>query len=134
MTTMSDPLLEEHERLRTQIDAWIEAWLRRKETTAASTSMVLSSVQLGVPLQERLEQKLLLVRAQLEQRAARLAGDLAAAIAGLGGDADTQPLQRAVSDTFAQVGRADQDFASKLAELGPLVAMYRRLKAAIDPA
>ena len=134
MTAMSDPLLEEHERLRTQIDAWIEAWLRRKETTAASTSMVLSSVQLGVPLQERLEKKLLLVRAQLEQRVARLAGDLAAAIAGLGGDAETQSLQRAVSDAIAQVGRADQDFASKLAELGPLVAMSRRLKGAIDPA
>jgi hypothetical protein len=130
----SDPLLDEHESLRAQIDAWIQAWLHRTETTAASTAMVLSSVQLGVPLTERLEKRLLLTRAQLEQRISRLSGSLAAAIAGLGGDTDTSQLERAVTDAIAQVGRADQDFGSKLAELDPLVTMYKRLKAAIDPA
>lgn len=129
----SDPLLDEHEQLREQIDAWIEAWLRRGEVTSASTATLLSSVQLGVPLAERLEKRLLLARAQLEQRTARLAGAFAAAIAGLGGETATDALERAITDALAQVGRADQDFASKLAELAPLVAMYRRLRAAIDP-
>ncbi len=129
----ADPLLQEHEQLRAQIEAWIAAWQRRSETTAASTAMVLSSLQLGSPLSERLEKRLLLARAQLEQRIARQAGEFAAAIAALGGDTETQTLERAIADAMAQVGRADQDFGSKLAELVPLVEMYRRLKAAIDP-
>lgn len=129
----SDPLLGEHERLRAQIDAWKQAWLHRRETTAASTAMLLSSLQHGEPLGDRLEKRLLLARAQLEQRVARLAGDIAAAIATLAGDSDTSAIERSIADAIAQVGRADQDFASKLAELEPLAELYRRLRAAVDP-
>jgi hypothetical protein len=62
-----------------------------------------------------------------------MAGSFATAIAELGGDADASAIGAAVSETIVRVGHADQDFGSKLAELGPLVDTYRRLRAAIDP-
>lgn len=129
----TDPLLDDHAALLAQTTAWTDAWRRRREHTGAALVTLMSAIHLGDPLATRLEKRMLLAKAHLEGRIARLAGSFATAIAELGGDADASAIGRAVSDAVVRVGQADDDFGSKLAELGPVVDAYRRLRAAIDP-
>ncbi len=128
-----DPLLEEHAALLSQLGAWADAWRRRREHGSAALVILMSATHLGDPLATRIDKRLLLAKAHLEGRIAGLAGRIADAVAVLGGDADTSAISRAVSDAVLRVGHADEDFAGKLAELGPLVETYRRLRNAIDP-
>jgi hypothetical protein len=128
-----DHLLDEHAALLAQTTAWTEAWRRRGEQSGAALVTLMSAIHLGDPLATKIEKRLLLAKVHLEGRIARMAGSFATAIAELGGDADASAIGAAVSETIVRVGHADQDFGSKLAELGPLVDTYRRLRAAIDP-
>lgn len=126
-----DPLLTEYEALRRQLDAWTEAWRRRREPGGAAMVGLMSTIVLGDPLASRLEKRLLLAKAHLEGRIAHYTGSIASAIAKLGGDADTSTIARAATEAVSRVGHADDDFGSKLAELVPLVECYRRLRSAL---
>ncbi|MBX7084285.1 MAG: hypothetical protein K1X88_34080 [Nannocystaceae bacterium] len=129
---MTDALLDQYDRLRTRADAWLEAWRGRKDTGSATMTTVLSSVLLGEPVADRIEKRLLLAKAHLEVEHAELGGRLAAAIAALGGHADTAAIEQAVREMIQRVGRVDEGFASKRAELDPLATAYRRLRAALS--
>lgn len=132
MPDPGDPLLDEHAALMTQIHAWVEAWKRRREPGGGAAMVILMSAQhLGEPVATRLEKRLLLAKAHLEGRVANLGGAIAAAIATLGGDADVSGITRSVTEAIVRVGGLEEDFGSKLAELGPLVECYRRLRAGI---
>ncbi|MFO0635806.1 MAG: hypothetical protein U0168_23450 [Nannocystaceae bacterium] len=128
---MTDALLDQYDRLRARADAWLEAWRGRKDTSSAAMTTVLSTVLVGEPVADRLERRLLLAKAHLEVEHAELAGRIAAAIARLGGEADTSALEQGVREMVQRVGRVDEGFASKRAELDPLATAYRRLRAGI---
>ncbi len=127
-----DPLVVEHVQIRAHVSAWIEAWSGRRDVASSSTAILFGAVVQGEPLATRLEQRLLLARAHLERRIANLAGALGAAIARRLGEDDPSALERRLHDTVSAVGSGDYDFASKLAELEPLVAAYRRILDALD--
>jgi hypothetical protein len=134
MADPADRWLDEHAALLAQLSAWAEAWRRRREHGGAALVTLMSATHLGDPVATRIEKRLLLAKAHLEGRIATLAGGMAGAIARMGGDADTSAIERAVSDALVRVGGAEDDFGSKLAELAPIVEMYRRLRGAIDGA
>lgn len=128
----TDPLLAEHAEIRAQITAWIEAWSHRRDVASSTTAILFGTIVNDEPLAGRLEQRLLLARAHLERRIAKLAGALGAAIARRLGEDDPSALERRLHDAVAAVGSGDEDFASKLAELEPLVAAHRRIFGALD--
>lgn len=134
MADAPDRWLDEHAALMAQLSAWAEAWRRRRDHGGAALVTLMSAQHLGDPVATRIEKRLHLAKAHLEGRIAALAGGMAGAIARMGGDADTAAIERAVSDAVARVGGAEDDFGSKLAELGPIAETYRRLRGAIDGA
>lgn len=133
-TPDTDPLLQEFARLNAQLDAWSEAWQQRRQVSGAAVATLFSGLHTGEPLATRLEQQLLLAKARLEGKLADLAGRTAIAIARLAGDAEVGSTIDAVRQHITAVGRSDEGFASKRAELDPLVAVYRRLAAALASA
>lgn len=130
-TSESDSLLQEFARLSAQLDAWTDAWQQRRAVGGAAVATLFSCLHTGEPLATRLEQRLLLAKARLEGKLADLAGRTAIAIARLAGDADVATTIDAVRQHVTAVGRSDEGFASKRAELEPLVAVYRRLATAL---
>jgi len=128
---IDDPLLDEHAALMIRAVAWTAAWKRRHEHGAAAMVTLMSAQHLGAPVSVQLEKRLLLAKAHIEVRLADLAGRLAGAIAALGGDADTSAVATVVREAVTRVGGADEDFGSKIAELGPLADGYRRLRTAL---
>lgn len=127
----SDPLLAHYDVLRRQLDAWTDAWRHRRDHGGAAMVALMSTMVHGDPLASRLEKRLLLAKAHLEGRIAHYTGEVAAAIAKIGGDADTAAIERAATEAVTRIGHADDDFGSKLAELVPLVECYRRLRTAV---
>ena len=112
--------------------SWQERLASDRSMRRISLAMRLSSVLLGEPVADRIEKRLLLAKAHLEVEHAELGGRLAAAIAALGGHADTAAIEQAVREMIQRVGRVDEGFASKRAELDPLATAYRRLRAALS--
>jgi hypothetical protein len=127
----SCPLLTQHEALVRALRAWTEAWQHRRDSGSATMVALASTMVNGEPLATRVDKRLLLAKAHLEARIATQAGDVAHAIAQVAGEDDTTAIRRAATEAVTRVGHADEDFASKLAELVPMVDAYRRLRAAI---
>lgn len=127
----SDPLLTQHDALVRALRAWTDAWQHRRDSGSAAMVALASTMVNGEPLSLRLEKRLLLAKSHLEARIATQAGDVAHAIAKLAGQDDTTAIARAATEAVTRVGHADEDFASKLAELVPMIDAYRRLRGAV---
>ncbi len=128
-----DPLLEHFEALEARAKAWETAWARRGETSAASVALLLSQPYLGQTLGQQIERRLLEGRREIDNQLTRFAGMVAAAIALLCRAGDTEALERSIQESMSKIGRVEDGFDSKLAELRPLVALYARLNAAVGP-
>jgi hypothetical protein len=117
--------------LEDRCQAWREAWAERERTPCASVSEVLSAKHLAQPLGERIVERLQEGRRELENAIARLAATTAGATAKLARDGDTEAIERRLHETFLRIGRHEEHFDTKLAELRPLVQRYLRLSRAL---
>lgn len=113
--------------LKCRATAWTEAWAERNALSSASVAEVYGAVHVGEPVGERLVARLKESRRELENSIARLAATTAGALARLGRDGDASAIERRAHETFLRIGRHDEGFATKLAELEPLVQRYLRL-------
>lgn len=119
--------------LEDRCHAWREAWAERERTPCASVGEVLSAKHLAEPLAERIVERLEQGRRELDNAIARLAGATAGAMARLTRDGDTSALERRLHETFLRIGKHEDHFDTKLAELRPLVQRYLRLARALRP-
>ncbi len=117
--------------LEARCTAWREAWAERERVPCAAVSEVLSARHLAEPLGERIVERLLEGRREIENSIARLAAATAGAMARLTRDGDTEALERRLHETFLRIGQHDEHFDTKLAELRPLVQRYLRLATAL---
>lgn len=117
--------------LEDRCQAWREAWAERERAPCAAVSEVLSAKHLAQPLAERIVERLTEGRREIENAIARLAAATAGATARLTRDGDTEALERRLHETFLRIGRHDEHFDTKLAELRPLVQRYLRLARAL---
>lgn len=119
--------------LEERCQAWREAWAERERTPCASVGEVLSATHLAEPLTERIAERLKEGRREIENAIARLAATTAGAMARLTRDGDTSALERKLHETFLRIGKHEEHFDTKLAELRPLVQRYLRLARALRP-
>lgn len=117
--------------LEDRCQAWREAWAERERAPSASVSELLSAKHMGGPLGEKLVERLQEGRRELENSIARLAATTAGAMARLARDGDTEAIERRSHETFLRIGRHEEHFDTKLAELRPLVQRYLRLARAL---
>src|SRR5690606_7202454 len=110
---------------------WREAWAERERTPCAAVGEVLSATHLAEPLAERIVERLKEARQELDNALARLAATTGGALARLTRDGDTTTLERRLHETFLRIGRHEDHFDTKLAELRPLVERYLRLARAL---
>ncbi len=122
----------EFNALELRCTAWCEAWAQREHTPNASVGEVLSSIHLGEPLAGRLVERLKEGRFDIDNALSRLAATTAGAIARLTGDGDTQPLERRIHTLMSGLGKHEETFDTKLAELRPLVHRYLHLATALQ--
>lgn len=117
--------------LEGRCQAWREAWAERERATCAAVGELLSATHVGSPLAERIVERLQEGRREIDNSIARLAAATAGATARLARDADTEAIERRTHETFLRIGRHDEHFDTKLAELRPLVHRYLRLARAL---
>jgi hypothetical protein len=113
----SDALLTHHQRLLDRVCAWKDAWQRRGQTSSAAVAQLLSTTYTGETLAQQLEKRLLAARRDIDNQLARYAGTLAAAIAVLCRTGDTDELERKTQEAFLGIGKHEEGFEAKLAEL-----------------
>lgn len=118
--------------LELRCQAWREAWAERDRSPSASVSEVLSAMHLGEPLTERLVERLRAGRLEIEHAIARLAAATAGALARLARDGDTETIERRTHETFVRIGKHEEHFDTKLAELRPLVKRYLTVARALQ--
>jgi hypothetical protein len=128
-----DALLLHHQRLLERVAAFKQAWARRAETPSASVAQLMSSTFMGETLSQQVEKRLLEARREIDNQIARYAGTLAAGIAILCRSGDTDAIERKTQEMFLGLGKHEDNFESKLAELTPLVETYARLSVAVRP-
>ncbi|MCX4245718.1 hypothetical protein [Paraliomyxa miuraensis] len=119
--------------LEDRCQAWREAWAERERTPCASVGEVLSAKHLAEPLAERIVERLVEGRREIENAIARLAATTAGATARLTRDGDTSALERRLHEIFLRIGKHEEHFDTKLAELRPLVQRHLRLARALRP-
>jgi hypothetical protein len=129
-----DPLLAHHRALVAKVAAWKECWAHHNEAGGATLASLLSMTYLGEPLSMQVERRLLEARREIDNELARHAGLLAAAIALACRAGDTDAIERRTQEAFLKLGKHDQAFESKMAELEPLVRYYTMLSTAVAPA
>lgn len=132
-TTPSDPLLAHFESLERRVEAWRVSWERRGQADGALVAELMSRPYLGEPLSAQIERRLTEARRELENQLARYAGTLAAGIALLCRAGDTERIERDTFESFSRLGRTEEAFETKMAELRPMVELYRRLNLAVGP-
>lgn len=118
--------------LERRCEAWREAWAERDRTSNASIAEILSATHVGQMVSERMGERLLEGRREIENSIARLAAATAGAMARLGRDGDTAAIERRSHETFLRIGQHEEHFDTKLTELRPLVARYLRLARALS--
>jgi hypothetical protein len=126
-----DSLLTHHDKLCARVEAWREAWARRGESPSAAVTMLLSERYLGSTLAQQIETRLMEARREIDNAIVRYAGVLAAGIALLTRAGPTEDIERRTQEAFAKLGRNDDGFESKMAELRGLVDVYRRISVAV---
>lgn len=127
----ADPLLKHYTTLLEKAEAWQQAWAQRGEAPTASVAQLMSQTFQGATLAQQIEKRLLEGRRELDNQIARFAGTLAAAVALLCKSGNTDAIERQTQEAFLRVGKTEDGFASKLAELRPMADLYRRLKTAV---
>ena len=130
----TDPLLLHHRAIVAKVAAWKECWAHRNEAGGAALASVLSATYLGEPLSMQVERRLLEARREIDNEIARHAGILAAAIALACRAGDTDAIERHTQEAFLKIGKTEDGFESKMAELEPLVRYYETLSTAVGPA
>lgn len=128
----SDPLLVHHQSLIEKTQAWQQAWNDRGQAQTASVAELMSRSYLGSTVAQQIEKRLLEGRLEIDHQIARFAGMLAAAIALLFRAGDTETIERQTQEAFLRIGKSEDGFATKMAELRPLVELYRRLNTALS--
>ena len=128
-----DALLLHYDKLNARVHAWREAWARRGEAPSVAVTMLLSESYFGQTLAQQIETRLLEARREIDNAIARYAGLVAAAIALLTRAGSTGDIERKTQEAFLKVGRNDDGFEAKMAELEALIALYRRLSIAVQP-
>lgn len=131
MAVTQESIEAELQALEERCQAWREAWAERERAPCASVSEVLTAKHLAEPLGERIVERLLEGRREIENSIARLAAATAGAMARLTRDGDTQAVERRLHETLLRIGQHDEHFDTKLAELRPLVQRYLRLARAL---
>ena len=131
-TATPETIEAELQALELRSQAWREAWAERDRTPSASVSEVLTAMHLGEPLTERIIERLKEGRFEIEKSIARLAATTAGALARLARDGDTEAIERRSHETFLRIGKHDEGFDTKLAELRPLVKRYLTLARALQ--
>jgi hypothetical protein len=129
----SDPLLAHHRGLVAKVAAWKECWAHHNEAGGAALSALLSTRYLGEPLSMQVERRLLEARREIDNELARHAGVLAAAVALACRAGETDAIERRTQEAFLAIGKHDEAFESKMAELEPLVRYYTMLSTAVGP-
>jgi hypothetical protein len=129
----TDPLLVHHQYLVAKVAAWKACWSQRNEAGGAALASVLSSTYFGEPLSMQVERRLLEARREIDNEIARHAGVLAAAIALACRAGETDAIERRTQEAFLKIGKTEEGFASKMAELEPLVRYYTMLSTAVGP-
>ena len=127
-----DALLTHHEVLQQRVTAWREAWAKRGEAPTAAVTQLLGETYLGSTVAQHIEEKLLQTRREIDNAIARYAGLVAAAVALLCKAGSTEDIERKTQESFLKIGRQEDGFETKMAELQPLVELYRRLSVAMD--
>ncbi len=117
--------------LEARCDAWRQAWADRERTPTSSVSEVLSAVYLGEPMAERIVERLKEGRREIENSIARLGAAAAGGIARLTREGDASAIERRLHETLLRIGKHDEHFDTKLAELRPLVQRYLTLATAL---
>jgi hypothetical protein len=133
-TSGEDPLLAHHRYLVDKVDAWKQCWAHHNEAGGATMATLLSMTYLGEPLSMQVERRLLEARREIENELARHAGVLAAAIALACRAGETDVIERRTQEAFLKLGKHDEAFETKMAELEPLVRYYEQLSTAVAPA
>ncbi len=126
-----DALLTHHAMLIAKVAAWVESWNTRGQAPSATVAQLLSHTYMGQPLAAALETRLLEARREIDNQIARYAGTIAAAIALLCRAGDTDAIERSTHEAFLKIGQVEDGFATKMAELQPLVDTYARLSLAL---
>lgn len=133
MPPSSDPLLDHHRYLVAKVAAWKACWVHRNEAGGAALASLLSTSYLGEPLAMQIERRLLEARREIDNEIARHAGVLAAAVALACRAGDTDLIERRTQEAFLKIGKTEDGFESKMAELEPLVRYYTMLSTAVGP-
>lgn len=128
-----DPLLAHHRHIVDRVQAWREAWTGRARAESGAVARVLSTEYLGEPLSMQIERRLLEARREIDNEIARFAGMLAAAVALACRAGDTDAIERRTQLAFLEIGKVEDGFESKMAELEPLVRYYATLKQTVGP-
>ncbi|MCH9684507.1 MAG: hypothetical protein K0V04_23935 [Deltaproteobacteria bacterium] len=121
----------ELQALEQRCAAWRQAWADRERTPCASVGELLSATHVGEPLAERIVERLKEARFEIDNALCRLAATTAGAIARLTRDADAQPLETRMQQIFSRIGKHEENFDTKLADLRPLVHRYLHLAQAL---
>jgi len=132
MAATPETIDAELQALEARCQAWREAWAERERTSCASLGEVMSAIHLGEPLGERIVERLREGRREIENAIARLGATTGGAIARLTREGDASTLERRLHETFSRLGKHEEHFDTKLAELRPLVQRYLTLARALQ--
>ncbi|MEM9455863.1 MAG: hypothetical protein AAGF11_16905 [Myxococcota bacterium] len=131
MAATPESIEAELHALEDRCQSWRDAWAERERTPTASVSEVLSAQYLGEPIAERIVERLREGRREIENSIARLGATTGGAIARLTREGDASAIERRLHETFLRIGKHEEHFDTKLAELRPLVQRYLRLAKAL---
>jgi hypothetical protein len=133
MVATPESIEAELHAIEARCQAWREAWAERERTPCAAVGELLTAKHLAEPLAERITERLREGRRELENAIARLAAATAGATARLTRDGNTDAIERRLHETLLRIGKHEEHFDTKLAELRPLVERYLRLARALRP-
>lgn len=131
MAATPESIEAELSALEDRCRAWAEAWAERERTPTASVGEVLSAQYLGEPMAERIVERLREGRREIDNAIARLGAATGGAMARLTREGDASTIERRLHETFLRIGKHEEHFDTKLAELRPLVERYLRLARAL---